>query len=162
LFGVQVLGIIVTVFVSAIFTYLTILFADKMVGANISVTAEKEGLDIAEVGEVAYGLDEEEDEDKLCIKLCEYAAQGDLLEIKRFYRIHNSVEFSDYDDRTALHIAASEGHLNVAEFLVKKGVDVNSKDKFGRTPIVDALLKNHREVIRYLKQSNAETDVVKH
>jgi hypothetical protein len=111
LFGVQVLGIIVTIFVSSIFTYLVILFADKMVGANISVLAEREGLDKAEVGEIAYGLDEEEDEDKLCIRLCEYAASGDLLEIKRFYRIHNSLDFSDYDDRTPLHIAASEGHL---------------------------------------------------
>ena len=65
----------VTVAVSAVFTYLIILLADKCVGANISISAEREGLDIAEIGEIAYGIDyEDEDEDKLCIRLCEYAA----------------------------------------------------------------------------------------
>jgi glutaminase len=96
-----------------------------------------------EIGEVAYGIDhEDDDEDKLASKLCEYAATGDLMEIKRFLRLHGSLDFSDYDDRTALHIAAAEGHLELCKFLVRKNIDVNCLDKFGRTPIVDALLKN--------------------
>ena len=43
-------------------------------------------LDLAELGEIAYGIDAEDDEDKIPLRLCELAAKGDLLEIKRFYR----------------------------------------------------------------------------
>ena len=67
-------------------TYWIIRVADYLVGANIDVLTEQEGLDLAELGEIAYGIDQEEDEDKIALKLCELAAKGDLLEIKRFYR----------------------------------------------------------------------------
>lgn len=72
-----------------------------------------------EIGEVAYGLDNDgEDEEKLSGKLCEMAKNGDLLEIKRFYRMNHSLEFYDYDERSALHIAAAEGHLEVCILLL--------------------------------------------
>ena len=95
------------------------------------------------------------------MKLCEFAAAGELLEIKRFYRLQHSLDFKDYDDRGALHIAAAEGHLEVCKYLVKKGLDVNSEDKFGRKPIVDALFKNHKEVVIYLKTAGTDIDASK-
>ena len=104
-----------------------------------------------EIGEVAYRIEKDNDEDDLGTKLCAYAAKGELLEIKRFHRIHNKLDHVDYDDRSALHIAAAEGQFKVVEFLVKKGLDVNARDKFGRTPIVDALMKGQRNIVRYLK-----------
>jgi len=45
------------------------------------------------------------------------------------------------------------------EFLVKKGLDVNAEDKYKRTPIVDALFKGQRDVVRYLKKHDADIDV---
>jgi len=45
------------------------------------------------------------------------------------------------------------------EFLVKKGLDVNAEDKYKRTPVVDALLKGQRDVVRFLKKNGAEIDV---
>lgn len=39
---------------------------------------------------------------------------------------------------------------------------MNVKDKYGRTPIVDALLKGHREVIGFLKANKAETECEKY
>jgi len=43
----------------------------------------------------------------------------------------------DYDKRTALHLACSEGHINVIEYLLKKKVDKSSVDRWGNTSIGD-------------------------
>lgn len=42
----------------------------------------------------------------------------------------------DYDKRTALHLASSQGHLNIVEFLLDKGADVNCVDRMGFSPLV--------------------------
>lgn len=50
--------------------------------------------------------------------LCRYVLQGVDLSL------------TDYDGRTALHLAASEGHTHVIKFLVEVArVDVNVKDR---------------------------------
>lgn len=36
-----------------------------------------------------------------------------------------NVNGQDYDGRTALGVAASEGHLDVVKYLISKGADVN-------------------------------------
>ena len=47
----------------------------------------------------------------------------------------------DYDKRTPLHLAASEGSYKVAEWLLEQKADVNALDRFKRTPLeVCALL----------------------
>ena len=47
---------------------------------------------------------------------------------------------TDYDQRTALHLAASEGNAEVALFLLRvPGIDVNPIDNHGCTPLDDAI-----------------------
>jgi ankyrin repeat protein len=111
-------------------TYAIILIADKLLGANIDVQTELEGLDMMEIGEVAYGIERDNEDEDLGHILCAHAAKGELIEIKRFHRLHNRLDQTDYDERSALHIAAAAGHMNVVEFLIKKKVDVNSLDKY--------------------------------
>lgn len=41
--------------------------------------------------------------------------------------------FADYDKRTALHLASSEGCTEVVLLLLEKGANVNSTDRWGRT-----------------------------
>lgn len=64
------------------------------------------------------------------------------------------LEMEDYDRRTALHLAAAEGHLDVVEFLVKVGrVRVDPKDRWNRTPLQDAKTENHHHVVAFLRQA---------
>jgi ammonia channel protein AmtB len=65
LFGIQLLGCVVTIALAASMTYLIILLADKLVGANIDVQTELEGLDMMEIGEVAYGIEKGNDDEDL-------------------------------------------------------------------------------------------------
>ena len=43
----------------------------------------------------------------------------------------------DYDGRTALHLACSEGHLEIVEYLIKKGVNTEIIDRWDNKPIDD-------------------------
>ena len=66
------------------------------------------------------------------IKMC---SNGILKEIKNI--IHKvDVNFSDYDLRTPLHLAASEGHFEIVEFLIQNGALIK-KDRWNNTPLDD-------------------------
>lgn len=43
------------------------------------------------------------------------------------------------DSRSALHIAASEGWLEVVDYLLRAGAEVNAIDRFGGSPLTDAV-----------------------
>ncbi len=45
-----------------------------------------------------------------------------LNEMKQY---NTNFQFEDFNNRTPLHIAAREGHLDIVEFLVDNNVDIN-------------------------------------
>ena len=59
-------------------------------------------------------------------KLLLFAAKGDLKNVGAILRAGKvTIDFRDYDRRTALHVAASEGDAAIVEFLVSKGARVS-------------------------------------
>ncbi|XP_070546803.1 death-associated protein kinase 1-like [Ptychodera flava] len=62
-------------------------------------------------------------------------------------------------ESTALHVASAEGHLDVAQVLIKHGALVNAMDKHGLTPLHHAVYEGHVPVIRLLLESQAATDI---
>ena len=48
----------------------------------------------------------------------------------------------DYDGRTALGIAASEGHIESVRYLVTHGANINHKDARGNDALADAKREN--------------------
>ena len=85
------------------------------------------------------------------------AAEGDLCELKRLRAENVDILMTDYDDRSALHLAASNGHINIVKYLVnycKKysyTENINCLDRWERTPLDDAKTENHNECIKILE-----------
>lgn len=61
------------------------------------------------------------------------------------------------DRRTAMHIAASEGHMETVKFLVSNGARINRSDRWGGSPLDDAHRHQQGDIIRYLRDLGATT-----
>ena len=72
--------------------------------------------------------------------------ENDLNTIKRMITSKVDVNLMDYDRRTGLHIAASEGYIEVVELLLNNGADPLIKDRWNSTPINDAINNNHFKI----------------
>ncbi|KAI9592488.1 asparaginase-domain-containing protein [Syncephalis fuscata] len=66
------------------------------------------------------------------------AAVGDLKTIKILVSAGVDLDRINTDGRTALHKAASENQYDVAEYLISKGVSMQTQDFRGDTPLEDA------------------------
>jgi hypothetical protein len=64
----------------------------------------------------------------------------------------NMVNFRDYDRRTPLHIAASEGHLELCQLLLQKGAKINRSDRWGGSPLDDAYRHRHAHILELLQR----------
>jgi len=64
----------------------------------------------------------------------------------------------DFDGTVCLHHAASNGQFEICEFLIEKGCGVNSRDKLGRTPLMDAAEIGNSAVIQVLVDNKADVN----
>jgi hypothetical protein len=85
------------------------------------------------------------------------AAKGDLETLKVLveYAQHpeTAVNFADYDGRTALHLAACEGHSEVVSYLISKKADTKAKDRFGHTPLDGARFYKKEDSAKLLEEA---------
>jgi Ankyrin repeats (3 copies) len=62
--------------------------------------------------------------------------------------------------RTALHLAASKGHLEmVTRLVVKYAASPTIRDKYGSTPLDDAIRHKHMPVVQFLATQPIATDL---
>ena len=110
---------------------------------------------IANAGDVSEGkalvvssLKPYELEIQTIIAACSAASCGHLKILQRFYNIGISMDDGDYDNRTPMHIAASAGHIDIVRFLLSVNAKVNTRDRWGSTPLNDAKTKEIEDELR--------------
>jgi ankyrin repeat protein len=73
------------------------------------------------------------------VEMCVAAAAGDIEQIKRLIRNGVDPDAADYDGRTALHLATCQGQTEVISYLLSVKCNITCKDRFGGTPLEDAV-----------------------
>ncbi|XP_062387451.1 glutaminase kidney isoform, mitochondrial [Sardina pilchardus] len=94
-----------------------------------------------------------EDRNKSVVELMFAAYSGDVSALRRFALSSKDMELSDYDRRTALHVSAAEGHVEAVLFLTQIcKVNPLVKDRWGNTPLDDALQFSRDDVVKVLQE----------
>ncbi|WP_341811169.1 ankyrin repeat domain-containing protein [Wolbachia endosymbiont (group A) of Oxytorus armatus] len=124
-------------------------------GANIAVKDKngKTSLDLAKQEDYTNIVEMiEEVQSDLDEGLLTAVQDGNLNEAEGLVSRNANVNTRDKYSWTPLHWAAYKGHLEVAEFLVKKGADVNaaSENLYGSRPIHIAIENNNKNIIEFL------------
>lgn len=88
------------------------------------------------------------------------AKQGDLAKLSTLLNSDPALlRASDTDGSTALHCAAWKGHLQVVQFLLQAGADVNAQnnnDHWGTTPLHAAAHANQTAIAQLLLDAGAD------
>lgn len=101
-------------------------------GRQSSLAPERENDDVM----VSFGGDDDDAAEVVVdpgVRLMYMANEGDVEGIKEALDSGTSVNFRDIDDRTALHVAACQGQTDVVELLLRRGAEVDAKDRWGST-----------------------------
>jgi len=100
-----------------------------------------------------YEDDESEAKIALLLSAC---AKNNVAKVQALLNGGVSSDACDYDKRYGLHIAASEGAIDVVKLLIQEKADPNVQDRFGSTPLDDAVRCNHMEIVDYLRSHGAK------
>ena len=85
-----------------------------------------------------------------------YAQLGNVEVVTLFITAGMDIETKNpADDFTALHTAATYGHLSVVQYLVGQGATLDATGKNGETPLMWAAFNGHFEVVHYLARQGA-------
>ncbi|XP_017256707.1 potassium channel SKOR isoform X1 [Daucus carota subsp. sativus] len=87
--------------------------------------------------------------------LCTTVARGDIDFIKRALSSGVDPNSKDYDHRTPLHVAASQGFYLLAKLLLEAGASVLLKDRWGNTPLDESKMSGSKRLIELLEEAKS-------
>jgi ankyrin repeat protein len=92
-------------------------------------------------------------------KFLKAAYDGDEAVIKSLLaKNQHLLSAKDTEGNTALHLAASEDHGAVVQYLLSKGAPVTSKNELGFTPLHAAIWKGRLEIVKILLAKGADSN----
>jgi ankyrin repeat protein len=97
------------------------------------------------------------DESLAALTLCQAVFDGDILTLRRLLQAQIQVNASDYDKRTAAHLAAAEGNIVAFKALVEFGADLTVKDRWNNTIGDEAKRANAGQILEYLEALKTDT-----
>lgn len=80
---------------------------------------------------------------------------SDLGRLEEIYQHGMEINFKDASSWTPLHMACSEGHLDVVTWLLQHGASVHIRDKLGHSPLNVAIENDHHKIIHLLMKTGA-------
>ena len=90
--------------------------------------------------------------------LCTCATEGDVMKMQQLLDFGVDLNQGDYDKRTALHLAATEGRLTEVAFLVSRSANINVVDRWNSTPLMDAIRNGFPTVAHHLRAHGGVID----
>ena len=87
-------------------------------------------------------------EEAVASMLCDLARAGDVEKMRTLCSANVDPNACDYDKRRAMHLAACVGNVIVVDVLVSFGADPNCCDRWGNTPLSEAIHEGHKKVAR--------------
>ena len=109
---------------------------------------------LLEHGAVIDSKDELDLGQQMCLK----AAAGELDTMRQLLACRASVNAVMHDQRTALHLAAAEGHVDVIAFLLEQKADPVLRDRWGGTALLDATRGCHSRAAALLRAAIGSAD----
>ncbi len=83
--------------------------------------------------------------EKIEAQLISAASSGDLKTVNALIGLQVNANCHDYDLRTPLHLAVSNSHPSVVEALLKGGANPRIQDRWGNSPVSDAIRHGHSD-----------------
>ncbi|TGK35947.1 ankyrin repeat domain-containing protein [Leptospira gomenensis] len=90
----------------------------------------------------------------------DFVYRGDLEGLENSLRSGKGVDQRDpfFRNYTPLMVAAREGEYLIAEFLIRKGADVNARTRDGHTALMMAAFNRYPQIVKLLIRSGADVN----
>ena len=121
------------------------------VGEKVITHDEKETTDF---DDHTVHVEDELEEGRVAM-LLSAAGKNQVARIRHWIRSGVNPSATDYDYRSALHIAASDGHVEAINALLEEGANVQAKDRFGSSPLDEAVNNGHKQCADILRAAGA-------
>ena len=93
--------------------------------------------------------------------ICALASLGDLNNLRKLHKMGINLYQADYDGRTAIHLACANNQLLVLNYLINHAseMDISVQDNWGYTPLFDACINSHNNIVDKLLFHNAKLNL---